>query len=119
VFRSPQPGALTSVPSTALLLKGHDYIWLNKEVLGGINCIKYLCSYLFIYLIHLHAYLFIEVHIYLFNYLFIGMEWNRVHYYWSHLLAYYNSSEWKIMTVEPLLEWIIGREIDVLGANLS
>jgi hypothetical protein len=40
-------------------------------------------------------------------YLFIGLECNRVHYYWSHLLGYYTSSGWQMIIVVHSVKWMI------------
>jgi hypothetical protein len=42
--------------------------------------------------------------------LFIRLEWNQVHYYWGHLLAYCISLEWQMMmVVDQSVEWTIDK----------
>jgi hypothetical protein len=37
----------------------------------------------------------------------MGLEWNQLHYYCGHLLAYCTSPQWHMaMTVEQLVEWM-------------
>jgi hypothetical protein len=41
-------------------------------------------------------------------YLFIWLEWNRVHYYWDNLLAYCTTLGWyMVMIVGKWVEWVI------------
>jgi hypothetical protein len=47
-----------------------------------------------------------------------GVEWNRVHYYWGHHLAYCTSPGWwMMMSVQQSVEWLAG-ETEVFGGNL-
>jgi hypothetical protein len=42
-------------------------------------------------------------------FLFIGLEWNRVHYYCGYLLAYCTSPGWqRVVIVGQLVGWMIG-----------
>jgi hypothetical protein len=42
--------------------------------------------------------------------LLLWQEWNRVHYYWGHLLDYCTSPGWHMtMPVEQLVKWMPGR----------